>query len=422
VRAEAQRNRIYPVDLHAGVEARRKRSAAAHRVRSECERPARRSWWRNRQYERAASSDEIRTKLLEHPVHSTEAMKLGTLTLAAALGFSATAFADPKPAKADADMQAVLDALAGLGGKPVETLTPAEARKQPTPADAVKAVLTKKLGKVPTPEAVGKIDNRTYGTHNLNVRIYTPLASGTGALPIVVYFHGGGWVIADNDVYDASPRAIANTSGAVVVAVEYRKAPENKFPAAHDDAYEGYKWALANAASFNGDPKRVAVVGESAGGNLAINVAIKARDDKAQVPVQMTLIYPVAGADMTTPSYVANANAKPLNKPVMEWFVTNTFTAKTEAKDPRIDLVNRKDLAGLPDATVITDEIDPLRSEGQQLAKNLKAAGVKVDAIDYVGVTHEFFGMGAAVVKAKKAEMAVGKDLKAAFAKTVSTK
>jgi len=355
-------------------------------------------------------------------VHSTEAMKLGTLTLAAALGFSATAFADPKPAKADADMQAVLDALAGLGGKPVETLTPAEARKQPTPADAVKAVLTKKLGKVPTPEAVGKIDNRTYGTHNLNVRIYTPLASGTGALPIVVYFHGGGWVIADNDVYDASPRAIANTSGAVVVAVEYRKAPENKFPAAHDDAYEGYKWALANAASFNGDPKRVAVVGESAGGNLAINVAIKARDDKAQVPVQMTLIYPVAGADMTTPSYVANANAKPLNKPVMEWFVTNTFTAKTEAKDPRIDLVNRKDLAGLPDATVITDEIDPLRSEGQQLAKNLKAAGVKVDAIDYVGVTHEFFGMGAAVVKAKKAEMAVGKDLKAAFAKTVSTK
>jgi acetyl esterase len=344
-------------------------------------------------------------------------MKSGWVSVIA-LGLSLTAgtaaFADPKPPKADADMQAVLDALAGLGGKPIESLKATEARTQPTPADAVKVVLTKKLGKAPSPEPVAKVEDKTYGTHKQAVRIYTP--TGAGPFPVVVYFHGGGWVIADNDVYDASPRAIANAAGAIVVAADYRKAPENKFPAAHDDAYEAYQWAIANAASFNGDPTRIALVGESAGGNLAINVAIRARDARIQTPVEMTLVYPVAGIDMTTPSYVTNADAKPLNKPMMAWFVTNTFATPDGVKDQRVDLVNRKDLAGLPPTTVITAEIDPLRSEGKLLAKNLKAAGVKVDALDYTGVTHEFFGMGAAVAKAKKAERAVGKDLKAAFA------
>lgn len=348
---------------------------------------------------------------------STTPMKTIKASWIAALGFAFTSsitFADaPKPAKADADMQAVLDALASLGGKPIETLSAPEARTQPSPADAVKKVLTKKLGHAPKPEDVAKVEDKTYGPHDQKVRIFTP--KGTGPFPVVVYFHGGGWVIADLDTYDASMRAIANASGAIVVAAEYRHAPEDKFPAAHDDAFDAYKWTLQNAASFKGDPQRVAVVGESAGGNMAINVAIRARDEKVQPPVQMTLIYPVAGADMTTESYVANADAKPLNKPMMMWFVDKTFAKKDGAKDPRIDLVSRKDLAGLPAATVITAEIDPLRSEGMKLAQNLAAAGVKVDAVDYKGVTHEFFGMGAAVAKAKQAEALVGKDLKAAF-------
>ena len=320
------------------------------------------------------------------------------------------------PAKPDAEMKKVLEALDGLGGKPLPTLTAAEARMQPTPADAVKAVLAKKLGKPPVPEAVAKVEDRTYPNADnapLAVRIYTP--AGKGPFPVIVYFHGGGWVIANLDVYDSSPRALANAAGAVVVAATYRQAPEHKFPAAHDDAYAAYKWAQENAASFNGDPKRFAVAGESAGGNLAINTAIRARDEKLTAPMHMVLMYPVAGADMMTPSYLANADAKPLSKGAMEWFVANVFTKKDEANDPRINLVGRTDLKGLPSATVITAELDPLRSEGQQLAKNLAAAGVKVDAADYTGVTHEFFGMGAVVPKAKQAVQRAGKNLKAAF-------
>ncbi len=330
------------------------------------------------------------------------------------------AVSDPAPtAKADRDMKAVLDALAVLGGKPLASLTPDEARRQPTPADAVTAVMTKKLGKAPVPQAVAKVENRTYAGGDgsqLPLRIYTP--NGKGPFPVVVYFHGGGWVIADLDVYDSSPRALANAAGAIIVSVEYRKAPEHKFPAAHDDAFAAYKWVHDNAASFGGDPERLAVAGESAGGNLAFNTAVRARDEKVTMPMHMLLIYPVAGADMTTPSYVANADAKPLGKAGMEWFVSHLFAKPAETKDVRLDLVHRADLRGLPSATVITAEIDPLRSEGQQLANNLMAAGIDVDAADYRGVTHEFFGMGAAVAKARRAELRAGKNLKAAFKKT----
>lgn len=326
---------------------------------------------------------------------------------------TATAAAPAKPAKADKDMQAVLDALAGLGGKPLETLEPVVARQQPTPADAVTVVLTKRLGKAPKPEAVAKVEDRTYGDAKIPMRIYTP--KGKGPFPVIVYFHGGGWVIANLDVYDATPRALANAAGAIVVSASYRQAPENKFPAAHDDAFAAYKWVAENASSFGGDPARIAVAGESAGGNLAINTAIRARDEKVTLPAHMLLVYPVAGSDMTTPSYVANTDAKPLGKAGMQWFVKHVFKNADEAKDQRIDLVNRKDLAGLPSATVITAEIDPLRSEGQALAKALTTAGVKVDAADYTGVAHEFFGMGAAVADAKTAQKRAGKNLKAAF-------
>jgi len=310
-------------------------------------------------------------------------------------------------------MQAVLDAMTG---KSIDGLTAVEARKQPTPADAVKIVMTKKLGKLPIADAMMKVEDKTYGPNHNAVRIYTP--KGIGPFPVVLYFHGGGWVIGTIDAYDASPRAIANASGAIVVAASYRQAPENKFPTAHDDAFVAYMWTIANAASFGGDATRIAIVGESAGGNLAFDTAIRARDEKVQTPVQLTLIYPIAGSDMTTASYVTNEFAKPLSKAMMMWFVDNVFASKADAKDPRIDLVSRIDLAGLPPTTVITAEIDPLRSEGMKLAANLKAAGIKVDAIDYKGVTHEFFGMGVAVAKAKLAEQAVGKDLKTAFANT----
>jgi acetyl esterase/lipase len=319
-------------------------------------------------------------------------------------------------AKTDKDMQSVLDELATLGGKPLETLTPAEARKQPTLAEAENAVL-KREGKSAAPEEVGKVENKTIrsGSANLPARIYTP-KEGKAPYPVVVYFHGGGFVIGSNDAYDASARGLANGAKAVVVAVDYRQAPENKFPAAHDDANAAYAWVLKNAASIGGDPKNVAVAGESAGGNLAINVALHARDKSEQLPVEVLAVYPVATAATTSATFTDYAEAKPLNRPMMTWFMDKYLRSPADAKDPRIDLLNAK-LAGLPRTTIITAEIDPLRADDEALEKKLDAAKVSVKLKKYDGVTHEFFGLGAVVGDAKDAMDFATSRLKDAFAK-----
>lgn len=317
----------------------------------------------------------------------------------------------------DADMKQVLDALTALGGKPIEKLSAVEARKQPTPADAVKKVLADQ-GKSTAPEAGVTTKDLTYpaGQGTQKARVYIPDGVAANA-PVVVYYHGGGWVIADINVYDSSPRAIAKQTGAIVVSVEYRHAPEHKFPAAHDDAVAAYKWVLANAASWGGDAAKVAVMGESAGGNLAINTAIAARDQGLTAPVAMALVYPVAGTDMSTPSYKENALAKPLNKAMMGWFVKNTIKGEKDKADPRLDLIKTADLHNLPPATIVLAQIDPLRSEGEMLAEKLTTSGVSVHKEIYEGVTHEFFGMAAVVEDAKEAQKFVADDLKKAFEK-----
>jgi acetyl esterase/lipase len=249
----------------------------------------------------------------------------------------------------------------------------------------------------------------------LPARIYTPANAGRNA-PVIVYFHGGGWVLADIDVYDGGARALAKKTNAIVISADYRRAPEHRFPAAHDDAYAAYRWAIMRAANFGGDATRIAVAGESAGGNLAINVAIRARDAKIQAPAHMLLVYPVAGVDMNTPSYMRHAQAKPLNKPMMEWFVKHVFASPGDAQDSRLDLVGKADLRGLPDATVITADIDPLRSEGEMLAARLTEAGSAVKYENFRGATHEFFGMDAVVKDAAQAQDFAAKELKEAFA------
>lgn len=320
--------------------------------------------------------------------------------------------------KADADMQAVLDALAAMHGKPIETLEPAEARKQPNPADAVMAVL-KKQGKDTTPTAlvpgVTSADSSIPGpAGSLPVRIYTP--AGSGPFPVVVYYHGGGWVLADKNVYDGGARGIAREANAVVVSVDYRLAPEARFPAQHDDALATYKWALQNAASIKGDPKRFAIAGESAGGNLALATAIAARDQGLTGPLHVVAVYPITQVtNLAIPSYVDSASAKPLNKPMMEWFARHTLGKPDDKTDPRIDLVGA-DLKGLPPITLINARIDPLRSDGDLLEASLKKAGVKVEHKTYEGVTHEFFGMAAVVAKAKDAQQLAGQRLKNALA------
>jgi len=323
----------------------------------------------------------------------------------------AQAITPPEP---NSQMKSVLDQLGSEGGKPIETLSATEARQQPTPADAVKDLLKKNQGKV-SPEVVAKVENRQIdgAEGKIAARIYTP--AGQGPMPVVVYYHGGGFVIATNDTYDATPRAIANQAKAIVVSVEYRKAPEHKFPAAHNDAIAAYKWVLSNAASFNGDPKRIAVAGESAGGNLALNVAIAARNQNLALPIYELLVYPVAGNNMNTPSYQANANSKPLNKPMMSWFFKNYLNSPQDAIDPRLNLL-QADLHGLKPATVITAEIDPLQSEGKLLAERMKSQGVEVDYKNFDGVTHEFFGMASVLDQAKAAQRLATSDLRRAFA------
>jgi acetyl esterase/lipase len=375
---------------------------------------------------------------------STRHVALATLSLcalAAALAPMALAQSQPSPAapamqmdntamqgaskmddsgtmkRADKDMASVLAKLQELGAKPLGTQSVEDTRKGPTPADAVKALL-KDQGKDPDAlMAQMKVEKQdiTYSgpTGEQPARVYKP-EGARGPLPVVVFYHGGGWVIADLDTYEASAMALAKKANAAVVSVEYRHAPEHKFPAAHEDAIAAYSWVLKNAQSFGGDPTRIAVAGESAGGNLAANVAIAAREGKFQQPAHMLLIYPVAGTDMTTASYKENQNAIPLSKQAMEWFAKNTVQTEQDLKDPRLNLVEAN-LKDLPDATVITAEIDPLMSEGKTLADKLKAAGSKVTYQSFDGAAHEFFGMAPVVADAEKAQDLAARELKEAF-------
>jgi acetyl esterase len=322
----------------------------------------------------------------------------------------------PKPAWAPDitdEMQVVIDKLASYGAPPIETLTPAEARKQPTPAKAVMDVMAEHNIQAPASKSdTSGIDIPVSGG-KIHARVYTP-KEGNGPFPVIVYYHGGGWVIADLDTYDASARGLSDQTGALVVSVHYRQAPEHKFPAAHNDAFAAYQFVLRNASTMKGDPKRVAVVGESAGGNLAANVSIMARDKKIQLPVYQVLIYLVANNNMNAESYVKNAQAKPLNKPMMSWFSKTYLPSMSASADPRISLV-KANLKGLPPTTIITAEIDPLLSDGEMLKDALEKAGVKVNYKEYKGVTHEFFGMAAVVPEAKDAEGLAAGDLKSAF-------
>jgi acetyl esterase/lipase len=231
---------------------------------------------------------------------------------------------------------------------------------------------------------------------------------------VVVYYHGGGWVIADKNVYDGGARSLAKSANAVVVSVDYRLAPEHKFPAQHDDALATYRWATQNAASIKGDPQRLVLAGESAGGNLAVATAIAARDAKLPMPKAIISVYPIAQPDTMTASYVENANAKPLNRAMMGWFARHASRTPADLQDPRINLV-KANLAGLPPVTIINAQIDPLRDDGAMLEQALKQANVPVERRVYDGVAHEFFGMGAVVDKAMEASQYAGERVKSAL-------
>ncbi|RKG67910.1 alpha/beta hydrolase [Corallococcus sp. CA054B] len=300
-------------------------------------------------------------------------------------------------------MQVILEAHKSL--KPVlpHTVSPKEARKGVTAADAVKKTL-KDQGKPVAPKAVAKVEDKELKgpAGDIPVRVYTP--EGVGPFPVVVHFHGGGFVLADLGTHDASARALANQAKAVVVRVEYRHAQKNPYPAAAD-ATAAFQYVQKNAKEFNGDGSKVAAAGESAGAHLATVVSMRQKQGGGALPVYQLLVYPFVSNDVSTPSHQANGQGNYLGK---DW---------AKNKDPNALPLNasKAQLSSLPPAMVLTAELDPLKDESQQYAKNLKAAGVKVDVKNYAGVTHEFFGMAPVLDVAKTAQADAGMALRKAF-------
>ena len=245
-------------------------------------------------------------------------------------------------------------------------------------------------------------------------RVYTP--DGDGARPCLVYYHGGGWVIGDIQGLDSTCRALANAAGCVVVSIEYRLAPEHKFPAPLDDCVAAVEWVHANAASIGVDPDRLAVGGDSAGGNLAAAVSLHARDAGGPPLRMQLLVYPVTHHDYGTESYTANGEGYLLTKDMMVWFWDHYLNYAEQGSDPLASPLLAEDLSRLPRAVVYTAEFDPLRDEGEAFAARLEAAGVPVSHKRFDGQIHAFFQMLGVFPSAREAIDGAAVELKAAFA------
>ena len=308
------------------------------------------------------------------------------------------------------EMRQLLQALRALGWQPVETLSPDRARHQPTLADAATRLLEQR-GKPAPPSGVSTQD-LAFGPRNTLVRLYRPDGIAVRA-PLILYFHGGGWVDGNVSAFAGSAAALARSTGALVAAASYRLAPEHRFPAAHEDAQAAYAWLVSQAASLGGDPRRIAVVGEAAGGNLALNVAVQARNAGLQLPVALVLIHPIVGTDTGSYSYNRNEQSEPLSKAGMRWYLKQAISEK-DLEDKRLNLGDFT-LRGLPGTTVITADVDPLMFEGKLFAHKLESGNVPTRYLNIEGVTHGFFGLDAVLKEARSAQAVVAEQLVAAF-------
>jgi len=269
------------------------------------------------------------------------------------------------------------------------------------------------------PEAVARVENRTVPgpAGAIPVRVYTP--EGSGPFPVLVYFHGGGWVIGDLETHDPTCRHLANAVGCVVASVDYRLAPEHPYPAGPEDAHAATRWIADNAAVVGGDPRRIAVGGDSAGGNLAAVVSLMARDRGGPRLVFQLLVYPVTDAPGSGeyPSYRENAEGYFLTSTMMDWFWNHYCGAKPDLADPYLCPNRAADVGGLPPALVITAEFDPLRDEGEAYARRLREAGVPAEVKRYPGMIHGFFSMRAVIAGARQATADAAAALRSAFAR-----
>jgi len=232
------------------------------------------------------------------------------------------------------------------------------------------------------------------------VRIYHP--EGDGPHPLLVLYHGGGWVVGGLDTHDETARQLCAGAAVVVVSVDYRLAPETPFPGGLEDCYQATCWAVAEAPSLGADPERLAVAGDSAGGNLAAAVCMLARERGGPAIQHQLLIYPVTDHNLDTPSYQANAEGYFLTRRMMQWF-WEQYLADAQAGASPLASPLRGELQGLPPATVITAEYDPLRDEGMAYAEALQAAGVAVESRCFDGMIHGFVGLTDAISEARVA-------------------
>ncbi|MFY9611713.1 MAG: alpha/beta hydrolase [Blastocatellia bacterium] len=271
------------------------------------------------------------------------------------------------------------------------------------------------------PERVSRVEDRQLPGPNgaIRVRTYTP--TGRGPFPVVVYFHGGGWVLCDIETHDPVCRSLANAAECIVVSVDYRLAPEHKFPAAAEDCYAATRWVMNSAPLINGDADRVAVGGDSAGGNLAAVVALMARDKGEPAPIFQVLVYPVTDYYLPgTPSYEENADGYFLTRDDMVWFWNHYLSNEAEAANPYACPLRAASLGGLPSALVITAEFDPLRDEGEGYAARLRDAGVTATVVRYDGMIHGFFSMAGVLEQGKDALALAAAELRLAFAEARS--
>ena len=300
--------------------------------------------------------------------------------------------------KADADTQRMIDWAAAAGLPPLQTLSPEAARAQ-SAAGTAKVALDL--------EPVAKVDNMDIDGPGgpLPIRIYHPANAPSGPRPIVLYYHGGGFVIGTIDTHDSIPRVLANRSGAIVISVEYRLAPEHRYPAGVEDAVASVMWAAEHGASIGGDPSKLAVAGDSAGGNLAAVAALRVRETVGTALVAQALLYPVAdhGNLDVHPSRADHADTFPIRKPLMAWFHNHYFGHDEPMMEPDASPLHHPDLSGAAPAYVMTVGLDPLMDEGKAYADALQAAGVDVEYSCWETTIHGFLQMGQVIPAAADA-------------------
>ena len=308
----------------------------------------------------------------------------------------------------DPKCRILLDVLSPPGARRLEESSVEEARAMMARLAAMRAG-----GAVPAyPGTI--VDREIPGPHGpIPVRLYSPPSGGPH--PLLVYFHGGGWVLGSVDTADVACRALAAATGCLLASVDYRLAPEHKFPVPLDDCTAAVRWLVEHAGEIGVDPSRVAVGGDSAGGNLSAAVALRLRDEGGPALAHQLLVYPVTDASFGTASYRENGEGYFLTRAGMEWFWGHYLPGPGHADDPLASPLRSGDLGGLPPATVITAEFDPLRDEGEAYAARLQEAGVPTRLTRYDGVIHGFFGMVDTLDQANEAIFEAAAALRAAF-------